>query len=61
MLQAFGVIGFRWLDFGFFFPKMVKEGGGQLFQHLVMKLEMPWVQPEEVIFSPKTVSLPFFK
>lgn len=57
MLSVFGVIGFR----SDFFSKMVKEAGGQLFQHPLIKLEVHWVQPEEVIPSPKTVSLPFFK
>lgn len=43
------------------FSKMVKEAGGQLFQHPLIKLEVLWVQPEEMIPSPKTVSLPLFK
>lgn len=52
MMSAFGVIGSR---SDVLFPK----AGAQHFQHLLKKLEVHWVQPEEVVPFPKTASLSF--
>lgn len=55
MPSAFGVISSR----SDFFSKMGKVAGGQHFQHPLKKLEVHWVQLEDVIPFPKTASLSF--
>lgn len=53
MLSAFGVVGSR---SDVLFPK---EAGAQHIQHPLKKLEVHWLQPEEVVPFPKTASLSF--
>lgn len=53
MLSAFGVVGSR---SDALFPK---EADAQHFQHSLKKLEVHWVQPEEVAPFPKTAFLSF--